>query len=809
MPSRNIIEIILKAITGQASKELKGFGADLADLRTTSVKLATAEAGRTDAHINVAKAMREQGVTAADATAHLEKMGLVGQDLTDVLRHAGFEIKEVAETTGSAAVSFDTMGTAATIAKGAIIAVGAAFAVAKLAERAIEIADTAAATVALREGFSTLAARSQVDSQLLLRSLKEASKGTVSEYDLMKEANEAWYLGISQNTEQYTDLIKMAEVKSKDLGISTLEYWQRLNTAIASGYPIGLQNLGIVIDNERAYQDWGATIGVAADELTRQEQIQARVNAIIADGEMTLRRWETAEKDATTVTQEFHAATADLRAEYEERLLPVLIPGIEAITTALKASRDPMARQREVIAQLIEETGSLAEAEAQLAKNLYVGSQGFLTQELAAEQARIAMLDYKIALIGIDAGIQEDIRAMRMADQATIDWDDSLGELAETTDEAASAAKRAEDIWHSYTTNVSEENWRFTRRMEDLGFRQGQSAEDAAFRVYEIERNAAQGRGDLWDRFWLDERFETIRQHDKLRWMRQDYLDDLSDMEWDHLQEKRDILDKSPWWIRQALQKEFKERERIAKTGDKDALRQFDEALKERIRIVDPIYAKELDRLEEQYQHEQEIEERETGQAKQRRQTDWRRRDREQEARLRLQLGQLERGLGNQLEAWRHHDQQRRENERWAMDRLITENAHQLDRMHSDTEWRLSRLPELYREYGYQSWRAFVRGQAQAQQEQFAQMVGPYPFPTAPFAFQQGAWEIPRRMMGILDRGEMVIPAGPAERMREGGGMTIEIGQIVVPSSFTPQQGRQFGRAVVEAMGPELRKQHR
>lgn len=748
------ISIIVQAVVDAARRNLKGLNKDLNDLGDTSG--------------TIAQRLKAQGETAKDVALTLKQFGFTADEVKQHLKEAGYEVESITS-------SFDVMGAATTMAKDAVIMLGAAFATLKLGQKALEIADTAAAAEALSAGFDKLASRAQVDSQLLLDALKEASRGTVSEYDLMKEANEAWYLGIARNTKQYVDLMKIAEGKSKDLGISTLEYWQRLNTAIASGYPIGLRNLGIVIDNEVAYRDYAASIDVAADELTDQEEIQARVNAVIADGETVLRQWETAEKDATTVTQEFHAATADLRAEIEERLLPVLMPAIDWITKGLRGIEAGMEGQNAEIARLIELTGSAAKAEEEFAKNITLASGGLIDGAEAARLASVAMLDYKIALIGIDAGIREDIEAMRMAEKATIDWGDTQRGAAKDTEELADAVDKASDTYDKYVRDVEEANYRFGRSVADANFRASQAAENAAFRRYEIERNAAQRSEDD-----LNKHTRTIQR----QW--QDLHDALSDIEYDYQQDRKDLLKRSPWWIRQALQKEFAERKRVAASGDSNALEAFDKALRERIRAIDPVYAQELDELEEQFDRKEVVEKREAGQTKRRTERDFQ----EQERITR-------RELGDQLEAWRFHARQRRENERRAMDNLIADNAHRLQVLYDNTNRRLAELDEIWKHYGHAHGVSYI-SQLQHVLSSYTPAL-PTPGGAEPFTPLPPDYRFPERNPWAVGGADV---AGV-------GGVTVSIGNLVVPSSFTPQQGQQFANDVVDALGPMIRRKSR
>ena len=126
------ISIIVQAVVDAARRNLKGVKKDLADLGD--------ESG------TIAQRLKAQGETAKDTALVLKQFGFTTDEVKQHLKEAGYEVD-------SMDASLDKMAIGADIAKGAIIAIGAAFAVAKFAEKAIEIADTAAAAEALGAGF--------------------------------------------------------------------------------------------------------------------------------------------------------------------------------------------------------------------------------------------------------------------------------------------------------------------------------------------------------------------------------------------------------------------------------------------------------------------------------------------------------------------------------------------------------------------------------------------------------------------------------------------------------------------------------
>ena len=64
----------------------------------------------------------------------------------------------------------------------------------------------------VKKSFDQLSQSIGENSDEMLKSLQEASKGAVSSYDLMLASNKAMKLGVASNTEDLTDLMKIARL---------------------------------------------------------------------------------------------------------------------------------------------------------------------------------------------------------------------------------------------------------------------------------------------------------------------------------------------------------------------------------------------------------------------------------------------------------------------------------------------------------------------------------------------------------------------------------------------------------------------
>lgn len=675
------------------------------------------------------------------------------------------------------------------------------------AESIVSLAEMAATNLALEDSFEAVARRSNLASTAILEAIDRASRGTIDRFSAMGMASTAMRLKVATNTEEFEKLMKITYMRARETGMGVAEAWRWMTIGIGRNSPRVLDNLNILIKTSDVLDRHAQLLGRTADELSLLEQQEALRNEVLRQGADDLEHWNEIGDQSIDVFERYTKVTKELRQELGERLLPTVTSVFEKLTT-LPTILDQLgyitgvtfagmtASWRE-FADLVEERDWAAIFAGQTIEAGESAMRGYALIDHAHKQI-LPNLEELAAKLG------------RIRD-VVLGAGDAQEELAQDTEEAAQAAEKAEGIWSTYLSNVAEQNWRFATRVEDAQFRAAQAAERAAFQLYEIERDAGDRRSDLLENVAIRVEADTARHYNKLRYMKRDLLDELRDMEWDYQQDRSDIMRQAPYWVRNALGAEFRERDRIIASGDRKALKRFDKQLRERIRAIDPAYAEELDRLEERYKHEKQIERREARQARRRQKQDWSISTREQGRSLDLQLRQLERGLAHLLESWDFHGLQREASEKWSMERMLTEHDHQLGRMYDDTQRRLSQLSDLYKHYGYVSGSAWAQGLADAQRD--AGGLG-LQIPVGESAFlnlaglQKGTDYVPRTMPAVLHKGEAVLPAPVAQQYREGaGGVTIHIENLNVAGGRAG--AKQFVRQIEEELGQGIRRRSR
>lgn len=175
-----------------------------------------------------------------------------------------------------------------------------------LANRALKVAGAFYASKGLINGITqTIEVSSQLKSVELgfknlssgiggaeetLDKLRNATDGTVNSIDLMTQANNAMLLGIFDNNDQMAEMFDVAQRLGSALGQDTLFGVESLVTGMGRQSKLMLDNLGIMVDTNKANELFAESLGKTTKELTEQERKQAfnneamRQAKILVDG---------------------------------------------------------------------------------------------------------------------------------------------------------------------------------------------------------------------------------------------------------------------------------------------------------------------------------------------------------------------------------------------------------------------------------------------------------------------------------------------------------------------------------------------
>ena len=205
----------------------------------------------------------------------------------------------------------------------------------------------------VRNAFENLTETVWESSTEMLKSLKTASKWAVSEYDLMLSANRALKLWVTKNTDDMTDLMKIARLYGQQMGQDVTQSFNDIVTWLWRWSPMILDNLWIIIDSEKAYEDYAKTLWKSSKELTKAEKTQALVNS-------TLIEWRKALEEFWEPTQTMAERFAELKNTFTEiwlkiweALLPVVQKLLEIIQPIINKVSDWIQANPELASKIL------------------------------------------------------------------------------------------------------------------------------------------------------------------------------------------------------------------------------------------------------------------------------------------------------------------------------------------------------------------------------------------------------------------------------------------------------------------------
>ena len=157
------------------------------------------------------------------------------------------------------------------IQKSALAAGGSFFAAQGLINGFKHIVNLSLETEKVAQGFQALGANFDI-ARLDLNKLRQAVNGTVSDLDLMTEANNALTLGVADNVDQLAELFDSAQRVGKVLGLDTTQAVNSLVTGMGRQSKLMLDNLGIIVNVEKAYERYAEDMKIVGRELDDNEK---------------------------------------------------------------------------------------------------------------------------------------------------------------------------------------------------------------------------------------------------------------------------------------------------------------------------------------------------------------------------------------------------------------------------------------------------------------------------------------------------------------------------------------------------------
>lgn len=151
------------------------------------------------------------------------------------------------------------------------------------------------------------------DADLMLDAMKKAAAGTISEFELILNANRALQFEVAKTPEQLAQLIELSTALGRAQGISDTQALEFITTGIARRSRLILDNLGLIIDMNAAEEAYAATLGKTADELSNAEKNAAILAEAYRQGAVAIAANKDAADSAATQYERLDANITNLK----------------------------------------------------------------------------------------------------------------------------------------------------------------------------------------------------------------------------------------------------------------------------------------------------------------------------------------------------------------------------------------------------------------------------------------------------------------------------------------------------------------
>jgi len=196
-----------------------------------------------------------------------------------------------------------------------------------------QFAQQSARTEAAQRSFNRILGAESTET---LRRLREATHGTVSDFELLTKAN-IFFQNISGATpEQFLKIAEAAGPLARAVGISIPEAYERLVQGIAKGETELLDELGLKLDATIANKKYADSIGKSVSELTAQERATAALINVLPELEKRLKALPEIQEDVITKSERMSASWRNFTDQLGESTAPAISAILDGLTEALE-----------------------------------------------------------------------------------------------------------------------------------------------------------------------------------------------------------------------------------------------------------------------------------------------------------------------------------------------------------------------------------------------------------------------------------------------------------------------------------------
>lgn len=341
----------------------------------------------------------------------------------------GKEIADLGNASERASKSFSAFGS---ILQGVGQSIGAALLpkLAQLPSLIVDLASKGSEIDDMGAAFQRLAQQAGATSDVLLGELKDATAGTISDFELMQRSNEALNAGLKPDN--LITVANAARAMGETFGGDLKNNFDALLDSLQKGDDRYLKSKGILIDNQKAYEAYAKSLGVATDALSEIGKAEAIQAAAIEE----MKRQFT---NAGEITLDTGDAISKLKAQFDNAVnaIRVAIGTNEELKNALLQLGDALANIN------VEEVASA------------IGSGLTTAINTATEAVKVFNNEW-----------QNLARGWEVVKARSIDLGNANYEQARKTQESAVQNKKLSDSLASLS-KIQDEAWKLQYKMAD------------------------------------------------------------------------------------------------------------------------------------------------------------------------------------------------------------------------------------------------------------------------------------------------------------------------------------------------------
>lgn len=202
-------------------------------------------------------------------------------------------------------------------------------------KKAIDFTLEAESIRKVEKQFETLTEQAGISSETLKTGLEKASLGLVDTSDLLEVANKK-IVAMGGSAEKLPAIMDLATKASQVYGGTVLENFDEISTAIANGNTRMLKHKGILVDSQKAVQDYAEANGIAVNEISEVGKRQAILNAALEQGNKAFAGVEVDMNSATNTLQLLKVTMKDLGEAFTLAFEKTMGPTVRSFLTAVK-----------------------------------------------------------------------------------------------------------------------------------------------------------------------------------------------------------------------------------------------------------------------------------------------------------------------------------------------------------------------------------------------------------------------------------------------------------------------------------------